>query len=223
MLREEEKDRIRAEEIFRHEVRQKIETEATRHSRGKRLWSLLNSSFALWFLSSVVLGGLTAAVTSYQRSNNERLRRAEVERRLNIEISSRIFDALDALRLEQIQIENGRKTLVLSVYMDAINYLDSRVTDDNKEYDFSVYPEYKQRKFRSLIFELSEVVDPSALPALRDAEANYRKLESLSEQENNQGNYDSKPFDKSASLDAVKKSNDILEQLQKSPRWSAQF
>jgi len=222
MLLEEEKERIRAEEIFRHEVRQKIEAEAPRHSRRKRLWTLLNSSFALWFLSSVVLSGLTGAVTWYQRWNNERLRKADVERCLNIEISSRIFDGLDELRLDQKRIENGSVIPALTVYMYGVTYLDNRVTYNTETYDFSVYPEYKQRKFRSLIFELSEVVDPSALPALRDAESNYRQLVNLAGQET-LGNSDSQPFDKSASLDAIKKSNDILKQLQKFPRWSAQF
>jgi hypothetical protein len=222
MLLEEEKDRIRAEEIFRHEVHEKIEAEAPKHSRGKRLWSLLNSSFALWFLSSVVLSGLTGAVTWYQRWNNERLRRAEVERRLNVEISSRIFDGLDELRLDQKRIENGSIIPVLTGYMYGVNYLDNRVTYNTETYDFSVYPEYKQRKFRSLIFELSEVVNPSALPALRNAEANYRQLVNLAGQETLRNN-ESQPFDKSASLDAIKNSNDILEQLQKSPLWHAQF
>lgn len=221
MLLDEEKDHIRAEEIFRLEVRRKIEGESPKDSRGKRLWSLLNSSFALWFLSSVVLAGLTAAFTSYQRQNSERLRRSEVERRLNTEISSRISDDLLALRLEQKRIENGQADSVSSVYSFACDYLNNRYAYGTKSYDFSVYPEYEQRRFRSLLFELSVVADRSMLSALRDAEASYRQLEDLADQE---GVKDiSRSFDKNASIGAVKNSVDLLERLQTYPFWHAQL
>jgi hypothetical protein len=56
MLTEDEKKHIREEELFRREVQQQFDPEKPPASIGKRLWSLMNSGFALWFLSSIVVG-----------------------------------------------------------------------------------------------------------------------------------------------------------------------
>jgi hypothetical protein len=158
MLTEEEKSRIRTEEIFRTEVRRELETTET-PSHAKNIWTFLNSSFALWFLSSVVLAGLTTAVTSYQAKHKEQSRRAEIERRLDTEISSRIGLTLRVLRLEQADIARGEAQPAGTAYGKAESYLDNSFPKTS--WDFSIYPEYKARTFRSLIFELTSVVDPS--------------------------------------------------------------
>jgi hypothetical protein len=224
MLLEEEKERIRAEELFRHEIRREIESKSSKHSRGKRLWLLLNTSFALWFLSSVVLGGLTAAIASYQKYHSEWSRKAETQRRLNTEISNRISEALDANHLYQQRINSGQvnEPSAESVYMNVLDYLDNHVTYDGKSYDFSIYPEYQQRKFRSLIFELSLVADRPMLPALRDADANYTKLTDLADQATVKVNL-STPDDKNTIPDAFKKSTEVLERLQGYSFWQTQL
>jgi hypothetical protein len=66
------------------------------------------------------------------------------------------------------------------VYNDGLNYLDNRVFYRGgaapEQIDYSVYSEYRDRKFRSLLFELKSVLDTSATPALRDANARYMEL-----------------------------------------------
>ncbi len=173
MLSEEEKSRIRSEEIFRAEVRRELEAKAP-PARPNRIWTLLNSSFALWFLSSVVLAGLTTAVTSYQAKRSEHQRKAEIERRLDTEISSRIGLALRVVRLEQAKIALGDAPPPGFPDGTALAYLDNSFGSDPRE--FSVYPEYKTRTFRSLVFELTSVADPSARYDLKEAILNYDKL-----------------------------------------------
>lgn len=78
MLTAEEKARIRAEEIFRDEVRKELADKSKRRSGvGGRMWEALNSAFVLWFLGSVVVGYLTFHV----QQKHERARREEEAKR----------------------------------------------------------------------------------------------------------------------------------------------
>jgi hypothetical protein len=219
-LPEAEQNRIRAEEIFRHEVTRKIETEAPKDSVGRRLWTLLNSSFALWFLSSVLVGGLTAAVTKYQKRYAERMRVLDLRRRLKTEISSRIADGLVALHLEEKRIVKGAAYYALTIYNQTISYLDNHVTSEGKLLDFSIYPEYRPRRFRSLIIELSALAEPATLAALSEAQQGFAQLVELADQVSTTEDY-SKPADESAGLEAARKSIESLNRLQANPCWQS--
>jgi hypothetical protein len=217
MLTEEERTRIRAEEIFRLEVCRELEASKPRRSRRERLWSLLNSSFALWFLSSVVLAGLTTAFAYYQSSRGEQIRKAEIARRLDTEISSRILSALAGLRSNKVRIEQGTSYAPELIYSNAASYLDNFfITDPSNPRDFSIYPEYQKRTFRSLIFELRSVVDSSVRPELTDALAGYEQLLDLGSIGNRKGG---KTTGKHESLEAVKNAVDLLDRRLTKPRW----
>jgi len=223
MLSEEEKERIRAEEIFRDEVRREIEAGRPTPSSAQQLWSLLNSSFALWFLSSIVLGSLTAAIATYQKSHSAHVQRAELRRRLNTEISSRMAEGLIALRLDLKRIENGQVFFASAVYDEALSYLDNKVTSETTALDFSIYPEYRWRSYRSLIFELSGVADRLALSALREAKASHTRLIELTDETALEERSSKKPPDAHVSLSAVEKSIEILQRLQTNSFWQAQL
>lgn len=173
MLSEEEKSLIRTEEIFRAEVRRELEAKEP-PSHAKKVWTFLNSSFALWFLSSVVLAGLTTAVTAYQAKRSEQLRKVQIERRLDTEISSRIGLTLRTVRLERAKIAGGEAQGPGTAYGTAESYLDNSFPKTS--WDFSIYPGYKARTFRSLVSELTSVADPSEQPDLREAILVYDKL-----------------------------------------------
>jgi|SRR5271157_2546248 len=207
MLLEEEKNRIRAEEIFRYEVRREIEARRPKDSGGKRLWSLVNSTFGVWLLSSVVLGGLGFLYTTYQQHSAEKMRKTQTERRLKEEISGRVSNGLATMRQNGIRIESGEQGRTMEeVYNEAISFLDNRVTRDSYTYDFSTYPEYKQRTFQSLTMELGALAGQSTLATLRASYDHLADLSGKAEKET--------VFHKDTSLDAVKKSIEILEQLQ---------
>jgi hypothetical protein len=213
MLPEEEKNRIRAEEIFRYEVRREIEARRPKDSNGKRLWSLLNSTFGVWLLSSVVLGGLTFAYTIYQQQSAEEMRKAQAERRLKEEIIGRVTSGLATMRQNSKRLERGEQGRTMAqVYLEAINLLDNRETIGNYTYDFSTYPDYKERKFQALTIELGALAGQSKLAALREARASYDHLVDLFDLAEKET-----VFDKDASLNAVRKSIEILEQLQANP------
>lgn len=183
------------------------------------LWTFLNSSFVLWFLTSVVVAGITAAYAKYQKSQTEHTKKTTARDHLNTEISSRIANAVVALRLEHKRVTNGTKYWASVMYMEALRYLDNRITDDNgKPLDFSIYPEYRGRRFRSLIVELGAVAEASMLAALREAQASYTRLEELADVTPLGEDY-TKEADVEKCLGAIRESCTVLEALQTYPFW----
>lgn len=183
------------------------------------LWTVLNSSFALWFLSSVVLAGITAAFARYQKNQSARTQKTATQEHLNTEISSRIADGVIAMRLEQKRVDNGKVYWSSAMYGEARSYMDNRFAGaDGKVLDFSIYPEYQGRRFRSLIVEFSAVAMPSMLPALREAQAAYTKLEELADRTSLDEDYSKDP-DRAPCLAAIKESCEVLERLQANPFW----
>ena len=180
MLSEEEKAKIRAEEVYRQELRQALE----RGDRGpfmrEKLWSLLNSSFVLWFLSSIVVTALTASYGVYQRARDDEVRRLELQRRLDTEISGRIAAAVIGLRINRERIRRGDGIEADDVYVLVVSYLDNFfVSQADNPRDFSVYPEYRRRTFRSLLHELSRITVNSELDDLHEAAKAYDRISEL--------------------------------------------
>jgi hypothetical protein len=187
------------------------------------LWSVLNSAFALWFLSSVVVAGLTTALTLYQKNRTEKTEKAEHRRRLNIEIGNRIAGGLIALRLDRQRIASGSAYYAGAIYGEALSYLNNRVMDGSNRLDFSIYPEYRWQSFRPLLFDLSAFVTQSELPDLRKADATYAKLEDLTDRACIAENGSTQTPEASQTLSAVEDSILILQHLQAYPSWKNQL
>jgi len=79
MLTPEQKTMIRAEEVFREEIRNEIGS--TRPQRNLTLWDLLNSSIVIWFLTSVVVAAISWAISdaALNRERRETVRRLKWE------------------------------------------------------------------------------------------------------------------------------------------------
>ncbi|HEY2345698.1 MAG TPA: hypothetical protein VGH80_07430 [Xanthomonadaceae bacterium] len=174
------KDRIRAEEIFRLEIRRELETAAGPLSVPQRFWGLLNSSFVLWLLSSVVLAGAGALYTAYQNAHSEGLRKALVREHLDTEIGNRLAEALSGLRTDIHDIRHGTSYPEKDMANYTVMYLDNFfVTDATNPRDFSAYPEYRNRSFRSLVVELSSVADAPDLKGLGSAMDAYEEMRDI--------------------------------------------
>jgi hypothetical protein len=181
MLTEQERSQIRSEEIFRLEVIRELEANKPSLAGRKRLWVLLNSSFALWFLSSVVLAGLTAWFANYQSRRNEQTRKAETVQRLDTEIGNRMSQALAGLRIDEQRIKQQPSFPPMAIYGNVVFYLDnSFINVRTNPRDFSIYPDYRGRSFRSLVLELRSLVDPPQRLQLNDAMAGYEEFADLS-------------------------------------------
>jgi hypothetical protein len=212
VLSDEDRQRLRAEEIFRSEVRRDLEANAPKPLFAKRIWSVINSAFFLWCLSSVVVAGLTAAVATHQKSRDEQTRNAEQRKRITIEISNRVSEAIEAMDVDRARIAMHQSFHASWIYNEVVSYLDNFFrTDPSNPRDFSTYPEYRARTFRSLISELRTFQDPTALGASKQALDVFGQLiipSSLGDEA------DSKAADAGEDTNAVNRCGDILARIQ---------
>lgn len=97
LLPERDRERIRAEEIFREEVRTALQKQTPITWRGQ-IWKFLNSSFAIFLLSSVVLGAIS---WQYQRWVSNQTRQSELallRDEATLELGYRFFIMREALK-----------------------------------------------------------------------------------------------------------------------------
>ena len=183
MLSGEQMDRIREEENFRQEARKELKSKEPAVSFGGKTWKLLNSSFALWFLSSVVLAGLTWAFTEYQGYASQEKAKEALKERLSTEIAFRISNAIAQNKLDTKRLNSGEQFSTYSLFSTDFDYLNNEVYDRNAtppyQIDYSVFPEYKNRTFRSLLRELRNTVGKEDIKHLHDADDEYIKLEDI--------------------------------------------
>ena len=169
MLTEEEKVRIRAEELFRHEVRQSFRDKKT---FWDPLWTFVNSSFGLWVMSTVVVGSIIYFYNDIQskqasdtlRSENIRKIKTEIFRRLNY-VSVMLSEPFE-LVIDQ-NAEHGHYKSEAAKELTAYNThlkmmsesLDAGATNRNLPLIIHVFPEFKERTLNSLLFELKRLED----------------------------------------------------------------
>jgi hypothetical protein len=220
MLSSEEKSRIRAEEVFRQEIRRELEARSVPPSCGRKVWTLLNSSFALWFLSSVVIAGLTGIVTTNERTHSVQAQKADHQTRLTTEIGFRVGNGVNALLTDEQRIRAGEALSTFDVYNEGLNYLDNRVFyrggASPEQIDYSVYAEYRDRKFRSLLFELKTAVDTSAIPELAHANARYMEVFELTSAAQVAAE---QPRPQNATIEDGEKTLQILRKLEANELW----
>ena len=188
---------------------------AAGEEKGTSWWSVLNSSFALWFLSSVVVSGLTAAVALYQKKHSEEKQRKDLQTHLVTEISYRINNGLIAMHLDEKRVNAGNVYAQGALYNEALSYLDNRVYTGALLLDFSIHQDYKTRRFLSLLFELHGSADAGQRPPLREADREYSALEALADDAGIQN----PAVDKANALSAVAQSIERLEKLRDNPAW----
>lgn len=146
-LSQQELDKIREEEFYRHEIRNSLNTKSINRSR---LLLVLNSPFFLWFMSSCLISLITWKYTEWkshydiQNKTNERI--------------NKIDDEITA------RLENSTYSIIANV-LEKVTYKDSLKTNNpfKKLFDFpssdEIYnPEFKDRNFISLLFELKGLV-----------------------------------------------------------------
>jgi hypothetical protein len=161
ILTDEQKAQIRSEEIYRSQVRQELDAKNDQNqSSTDRLWSVLNSSFVLWLLSSVVLSGLAACYTAWQNHHAKARANQESVDKLDTEISNRIYEALSATRSYEGSIKNNVVWQPKEYYSLMFSFLNNHFNSTQGETysDFSIFPEFKECGFRSLVTMLYDAL-----------------------------------------------------------------
>lgn len=157
-LSEVERQRIRAEEIFRDEIQQKIRRVVPPKSNTSKFFSALNKPLALWFLSSVLLTGIGWAYTKWDETRTVREQNRIEVMQLDIEIYGRLMKS--ARRLG-----SARNTVGLR---ESIEILDK---------SSGVFPELENRSFEGILLILTWLVPEEEKADLENARAAYHELQ----------------------------------------------
>jgi hypothetical protein len=156
MLTDEDRQRIRAEEIYRAEIRAELESTEPAGSHPHRVWRFFNAPVGLWLLSSVTISVLTWGYTAWTEQREEQAQHAEALRRLDTEATARLRSALTLLQ-QPPQPESPAAALMML----------------NRPADLpmatGVFPEFEKRTFYSLLWELRSVAPPPDQASLSQA------------------------------------------------------
>jgi hypothetical protein len=174
VLSEEERYRIKEEEIFREEVRRSLQPPAAKSFFESRAWKLLNASIVLWLLSSVVVAGLTQWYSHQQSVQAERAGRRELQRKLEAEIGNRLRQTINGLEVWKRNVARGGFTgTTQGTYNQMASYLNNTA---GPNVDYSVFPEYRSRTFSSLLMELGPLLEAGDRGDVANALGAYEQI-----------------------------------------------
>jgi hypothetical protein len=215
MLTEDDKKRIREEEIYRQEVRREIEGEKPSPARSQRLWEVVNKPFVLWSLSTILVGLISWTYASYEAQNRDLSQRTAAVNKIDLEIRNRIGGSLKYL--------NGLQQVRQAIHPDdvfdgALQYLDK----NKGEYAVSLYPEYKDKGFQALVTDLKGLVGADEQQNFDKALKAYDELKNSRMETSNVNTTRSKPNateELKVSAEAIKRANQLIGEGIMIPRW----
>ena len=166
MLTDDEMEKIRLEELYRHEVRTGLE-EKEIPSAGQRLWAAANKPITIWFLATVVVGAISWSIDRADRDRAQVRANQVVERgqktaegRLDLEISTRLIQAYplyvpDAYAVGHVEPMAEQEEFLREFIPDLHGSFDNFRTALDCGKLFGVFPEYEHRSLTSLIWQLA--------------------------------------------------------------------
>lgn len=184
-----------------------------------RLWPLLNSSFGLWFLTSVVVGGLGTLYTHNQNEKNEALKKLEFTQtenakrialveKLDLEIAFRLSYAISQLAAINDRSQRcpnvAAKTVCPSVQQVVQSVFSSRTQPT------AMFPEFSTHSILALVAELKPLVRPDEQQKLRNVLSDMSGIYTMLQVEE-------------APLDAPEKIAKVIQKKLVLPRWDQGF
>ncbi|MCI0561610.1 MAG: hypothetical protein MN733_24235 [Nitrososphaera sp.] len=167
MLSDEDRQNIRLEELYRHEVRKELDAHTGSKRFSSRSWNFLNSSFGLWFLSALFISGFGSLYAQYQTGIDERLKNIDTVAKLDLEIEHRLSQALQRLYIVQREAEQGNtESTTMMVQQRVLEVLES-FRQAPESGTTSLYPEFANLSTLAVLAELRR-----RLPADRRKEIN---------------------------------------------------
>ena len=180
MLTDDDKERVRLEEFYRHEVRTELkEKEAS--SAWQRFWAAANKPITIWFLATVVVGTITWSFERADRIRAQERADHEVEQsqkseeaRLDLEISTRLIQAYplyvpDDYAVSHVEPLAENKEFLRKFIPDLHGSFDDFRTALDCGKRFGVFPEYEHRSLTSLIWQLATLRTAAPEGELKDA------------------------------------------------------
>lgn len=150
---------VRTEKAIRDLLLKQAESRPTK-TRRQRFREILNESFTLWLLSSVLLGGLSWAYTEWDESRIEREANRSSIMKLDIEIASRVRRSAERFQFAHDQVGVNESIAML-------------------DQGSGVFNEFDDRAFESLLIELGWMVPSGKKQAVESARQAIRRLQKL--------------------------------------------
>ena len=112
MLSESDKRIIRVEEVFREEVRASLSSERT-SGWIERIWKILNSSFIIFLLSTVVLGIITQQFQRRAENQTKLSERAFLRNDATLELKYRFYMMRETLKESTAKGRDGQYVIAV--------------------------------------------------------------------------------------------------------------
>lgn len=162
MLTDEEKQRIKSEEIYRDEIRKKL----NENEQISKFWKFVNSSFGIWLLSTVVVGLIVYLYNDSKLQNEISANNAATIQKLETEASNRLQQFKLALSNQQAsKIYYQKEDLVYMIDGDLVK--NGTLSSEKPIY---IFPEYKERTMNSLLYEIERLsVDKKSISNILEA------------------------------------------------------
>ena len=156
MLTAEQRQHIKDEEYYREEVRRQLKPLESQ-SISAKTWRLLNSSFGLWLLSSLLLSGLTAAYTHWRtnvalrQQHDQDIDRCASQLAVRLNYGRSLFvDNSTAGPAGNINVKALDKR---SYYFETASaFLDDKV-------ETRLFPEFKDRSTLSIVLQVQTLTE----------------------------------------------------------------
>jgi hypothetical protein len=170
MLTEEEKTKIKAEEVFRDEVRKSLNT---KEKNG--FWTFLNTSLGIWFLSTIMIGLFTYFFNDYNETKKVTNKREDKIKQLDLEIESRISQFWVNL-YPLVNQSDSTLPLKEGISYDTVKVIWEAFKNPpsfNQNIITSIYKEYEKRTTISLIIELSTLLQVKYQVSIKPEKISY--------------------------------------------------
>gem|GEM_PF-6478252 len=126
----------------------------------------LNRPFVLWILSTLLIGGLSWCYKKYEDNRTIKRENLNLVRKLDFEIANRLYAYDNQVKSNP---DDWQSKLFILLYSPV----------DDKTSIKNIYPEFKERTLRSLLWELIGVVPDDEKPVVFGAYESLSKLDSL--------------------------------------------
>jgi predicted CopG family antitoxin len=191
-LTDDEKALIRAEEVFREEIRANFSTRPK--TLGARTWTAINSSFVIFILSSVLLSLISWQYQSWSARQQKKTSAERLTQESSIELNYRVIIMLAALEKPEVKGHDARYvravffgqepyiagiTRFRGVSVPAIMYLlgTESVSDLLDKMITKAMPQVSIAVENFAAYKDDEVIDQNAVKEIRDT---LKKIKTLS-------------------------------------------
>lgn len=173
MITDEEKQKIKLEEIFRDEIRKKL-SEKERSSFSHKIWKFINSPLGLWLLSTVLVGLVVYFYDNNKLQNQIIANNTATLHKLETEISNR-------LQQFRVALENQDPSKIYYQKDELAYMIDGTLISDgslSREKPIYIFPEYKERTMNSLLYEISRLtIDKNQASIISEARSIISKIQ----------------------------------------------